>query len=152
MLKKTYKVNINKPAHTVYDKMLGLTDINTYNGWTKIFNETSTIKGNWEKDSKMHFVGTDSSGNVGGMVSIIAENKVNEFVSIKHIGIVKGNEEILSGPDVEKWAGGHENYTFKNVNNQTELVVDIDVVPDYESYFDDNYPKALEKLKEICEG
>jgi len=38
------------------------------------------------------------------MVSRIVENITNKFVSIQHYGLLKGNQEVTQGPDVEKWA------------------------------------------------
>ena len=47
------------------------------------------------------------------MVSKIAENIPNRFVSIQHYGLLKADKEITEGPEVEKWANGFENYTFR---------------------------------------
>lgn len=151
MIKKKYTVTVNAPASKVYNTMLGLNSIKDYEAWTAEFNPTSTYEGNWNKGSKMYFVGTGEDGKGGGMISHIAEHTPNQFVSIKHIGMLNGDTEILSGPDVEKWTGGHENYTFNESNGSTTLTVDIDVIPEYEEYFDGTYPKALEKLKENIE-
>jgi hypothetical protein len=60
--------------------------------------------------------------------------------------------EITSGPDVEKWAGGLENYTFEEKNGKTILSVNSDTTPEYKNYFEEIWPKALKKLKEICEA
>ena len=98
----------------------------------------------------MHVL-TDQNGEKGGMVSEIAENIPGKFVSIKHVGLVVAGKEILEGPDVEKWTGGFENYSFLEINRISEIVVDIYVIDDFESYMNESYPKALNKLKEICE-
>lgn len=47
--------------------MLGLSDIKTYQLWTKEFNPTSTYEGNWQKGSEIFFIGTDQNGKRGGM-------------------------------------------------------------------------------------
>ena len=60
-------------------------------------------------------------------------------------------QEITEGPDVEKWANGFENYSFEEINGITMLRVDIDTTEDFVNFMNDAYPKALEKLKEICE-
>jgi hypothetical protein len=131
--------------------MLGISDISTYEQWTALFNPTSSYKGNWEKGSKMLFVGCDENGEKGGMVSEIANNVLNQFISIRHYGLVKGGVEITTGPDVEKWANGYENYTFEAQNDSTIVKVDMDITPDFSAYMNETYPKALAKLKEICE-
>jgi hypothetical protein len=99
----------------------------------------------------MLFVGTDENGEKGGMVSEIMENIPNQFISIRHYGLVKANEEITEGPEVEKWANGFENYTFEENNKTTTVTVDLDTTEDFLDYMNETYPKALEKLKEMCE-
>lgn len=151
MKKLQYEVNINAPANKVYDKMLGLSDLKTYEQWTSLFNPTSTIEGDWSKGSKMLFVGTDEKGEKGGMVAEIAENIPNVFVSIRHYGMLVDGKEITEGPDVEKWTGGLENYTFNEQNGVTKVTVNLDATEDFVDYMNEHYPKALLKLKEICE-
>jgi hypothetical protein len=149
--KLQYKIIINAPVAKVYNYMLGINNKSTYEQWTSLFNPTSTYEGSWIKGNKMLFVGVDENGEKGGMVSKIVENKINQFVSIQHYGILKGNEEITEGPEVEKWANGFENYSFEENNGTTTVTVHLDTVDDFVDYMNDNYPKALEKLKEICE-
>ncbi|MES2799271.1 MAG: SRPBCC domain-containing protein [Bacteroidota bacterium] len=151
MEKKYYPIEINAPIGHVFEAMLGLEDKVSYEKWTAAFNPTSTYEGNWVKGGKMYFVGTDEEGNRGGMISEIAEYRVPEFVSIRHYGILKGDEEITSGEDVEKWAGGFENYHFTSNNGRTKVTVELDVLEDFTSYFEETYPKALLILKAMIE-
>lgn len=152
MKTKTYKININAPASKVYNMMLGLDNIKTYEAWTALFNPTSTYEGSWNKGSKMLFVGTDEQGNKGGMIAKIAENIPDKFISIKHYGILENGQEILDGPKVESWAGSLENYTFNETNGVTTITVEVDTNEEYIDYFDDTWPKALNKLKELSES
>lgn len=143
-----FEIHINAPVEKVYKTML---DKEHYREWTKEFNPTSYFKGNWEQGSKMLFIGTDKDGTVGGMVSRIKENNPNKQLVIEHLGILKGEEEIISGPDVEGWAGAMESYTFRKDNNKTKLLVDMDSNAEFKSYFEETWPKALNRLKSICE-
>lgn len=151
MKRVQFIVKINAPSNKVYDLMLGISKKLTYEQWTALFNPTSSYEGNWNKGSKMLFVGTDENGEKGGLVSEIMENIPNQFISIRHYGLVKANEEITEGPEVEKWANGFENYTFEENNKTTTVTVDLDTTEDFLDYMNETYPKALEKLKEICE-
>ena len=151
MKRVQFIVKINAPANKVYDLMLGISKKLTYEQWTALFNPTSSYEGNWNKGSKMLFVGTDENGEKGGMVSEIMENIPSQFISIRHYGLVKANEEITEGPEVEKWANGFENYTFEENNKTTTVTVDLDTTEDFLDYMNETYPKALEKLREICE-
>lgn len=151
MIKIQFKTSIKAPVNKVYDFMLGIHNKLTYEQWTAMFNPTSTYEGTWEKGSKMLFLGVDENGERGGMVSRIVENMPNQWVSIQHYGLLKADKEITEGEEVEKWANGFENYTFEESNGMTNLTVDLDVVEDFLDYMNDTYPKALDKLKELCE-
>ena len=151
MKRLQYKIDIHASAEKVFNTMLGIGNIETYEQWTSEFNPTSTYEGSWEKGSKMYFVGTDKNGKRGGMVSEIADNIPFRFVSIRHYGILDGENEITEGAEVEKWAGGLENYAFQEHNGITTVTVACDVTEDYLDYFDTTWPKALDKLKGLAE-
>lgn len=146
-----FNTDIQASAEKVYETMLGLKDIKTYEHWTAAFNPTSTYEGKWDKGSKILFVGVDENGKRGGMVSEVVENKPFEFVSIRHYGFVDGDQEITSGEQVEKWAGGLENYSFSEQNGLTKVTVEMDTIEDYKDFFNEAYPKALTLLKEVAE-
>lgn len=86
------------------------------------------------------------------MVSRIKENVPHKFISIEHLGLVQNEEEITSGAAVEGWAGALENYTFIEENGKTLLSVYVEAHPEFASYFSETWPKALQKLKAICEA
>lgn len=151
MKKVQFSKDINAPAQRVYDAMLGISNIESYQQWTSEFNPTSTYEGSWEKGAKIYFTGTDQNGNRGGMVAEIADNIPFRFVSIRHYGFLDGDKEITEGPEVEKWAGGLENYSFHEENGTTTVTVEIDITEDHLDYFNTTWPKALNKLKEIAE-
>jgi hypothetical protein len=153
MKKLQFKSDIGTPAAKVYKTMIGK---ETFRQWTAVFNpssdfESGIIEGSWEKGSKILFVGTDKEGNRGGMVGFIRENIPNRFVSIEYKGILDGDNEITSGPAAEEWQG-FENYSFEANGKTTTVTVDIDVNDQMIDYFSETYPKALNKLKEICES
>jgi hypothetical protein len=152
MKKLKYQTEVNASADRAYRTMLGLDDIKTYEQWTAEFNPTSTYEGSWDKGSKILFVGTDKDGKRGGMIAEIAENIPNKFVSIRHYGMLDGDKEITEGPEVEKWAGGLENYSFEENNGVTTVTVEVDADNEFAEYFDTTWPKAFEKLKGIVES
>ncbi len=148
-----FKILINATVTNIYDCMLGINSKSTYEQWTALFNPTSTYEGSWDKGSKILFIGVDENGEKGGMVSRIVENIPNRFVSIQHYGLLKAGEEITEGAEVEKWANGMENYTFEENNETVSVTVDLLNIPEeFIDYMNDAYPKALDKLKEICEN
>lgn len=152
MKKLQFEIAINAPVAHVYDTMLGISSKATYEQWTASFNPTSSYEGSWNQGEKILFVGVDEKGDKGGMVSRIEENIPNQFVSIKHIGLLISGKEVTEGPEVEKWTGMYENYAFKAQGSAATVLVEIEVSEDFADFMNETYPNALEKLKAICEG
>ncbi|MFA5971325.1 MAG: SRPBCC domain-containing protein [Lentimicrobiaceae bacterium] len=143
-----FETSINAKVEKAYRIMF---DDKSWREWTAVFNPTSHYKGSWEKGSRILFLGTDHDGKVGGMASRIKENIPNKFVSIEHLGMIRGDIEINSEIEVDDWSGAMENYTFTENNGKTLLSVELEANEEFLSYFTDTWPKALNKLKEICE-
>lgn len=97
-----FEISIQAKPEQVFTTML---DEKKYCDWTAEFNPTSRYKGSWSKNSKILFLGTNEDGSTGGMTSRIKENIENSFISIEHIGVVQGEKETSSGPEVEGWSG-----------------------------------------------
>jgi uncharacterized protein YndB with AHSA1/START domain len=139
-----FETTINAPVKKVWDTML---QHETYNQWTTPFDPSSTFEGSWEKGSKIKF----GSASGDGMLSEIADNIPNKFISIKHLGEIKNGIEDTTSEEVKKWAPAFENYTFTNIEGKTKLEIDLDSFTEYEEMFKDMWPKALKILKELCE-
>ncbi len=144
-----FETSINAPAKKVYDIML---NEETFKQWTAEFSPTSRYKGSWDKGSKIIFLSDDEKGNVCGMVSRIKENLPNEFVSIEHYGSLEDGKEITEGEKIEAFAGMLEEYTYLPTENGTLLKVAMDTTTEWEAYFNQTWPKALNKIKTICEA
>lgn len=147
-MNKQYSIRIKAPKTKVWDIML---NDKTYREWTAEFHAGSYYSGSWEKGSKILFMGPDDSGKLFGMVSTIAENKKYEFLSIKHLGVVLDGVEDTTSTMAKEWAGAMENYTFKEVDGTTELIIDMKISETEQEMFDTSWPKALQKLKKIVE-
>ncbi|HET9053897.1 MAG TPA: SRPBCC domain-containing protein, partial [Cyclobacteriaceae bacterium] len=144
-----FEIEINAPVSNVTEVMLGQ---KTYPEWTAEFNPTSTYRGSWEKGSKILFVGNDQNNQEEGMVARIKEHLPNKFISVEHLGLLHKGEEITSGPAVEPWKGSLENYSFAETSTGTKLSVTLDTNAAYQSYFAEAWPRALKKLKQLCEA
>ena len=145
MKKIRHSITIRAPRETVWTAMLGP---ETYRVWTTPFCEGSYYEGSWNTGERIRFLGP---GGEGGMTSIIAESRRPELVSIRHLGIVKDGVEDTTSPAAKAWAPSFETYTFVDVGGATELTAELETPPDFEAFMDDAWPKALAKLKEICE-
>jgi len=149
MQKLTASIFINAPREKVWETMLNQ---DTYRQWTRVFNPTSRFEGDWSESSKMIFLGTDDKGeNEGGMVSRIAENRLYEYISIEHLGMIKDGVEDTESEEVKPWAHSFENYTFVEKDGGTEVLVDQDMGEEYIKEFEEMWSKALQRLKELAE-
>lgn len=121
-----------------------------YPAWTAAFTEGSKAVTDWKKGSRVLFLDNKNSG----MVSVIEERIDNEFMSFCHLGEMKNGVEDMESAKKQGWAGSHENYTLRTVNGATELIIDMssEAMPaDMLTYFENTWPKALAKLKELAE-
>jgi hypothetical protein len=145
MEKLKFNIAINASPEKVW-KVLWSDD--TYRKWTSAFAEGSYAETDWKKGSKVLFL----DGNGAGMVSKIAENRPNEYMSFEHLGEVKDGVEDTSSEKVKDWAGAHENYTLKKVNGKTELSIDMDINDEFKEMFAKIWPVALDNVKKLSEN
>lgn len=148
MQKIHFSIQINAPREKVWHTML---DDATYREWTKAFNPGSYYEGNWETGSEIKFLGPGEGGEVGGMYSRIKENRMYEFVSIEHIGMIQNGVIDTTSEMVKKWTPAFENYTLTEVDGGTKLDIDVDIAEEYKIEFEKMWPVALGILKEIAE-
>ena len=149
MQKLHFSILINASKEKVWHTML---DDKPYREWTAAFNPGSYYKGDWNKGSKILFLGPNpETGEEGGMVSRIAENKPYEFISIEHLGIVQNGVEDTTSDEARKWAPAYENYSFKVKGGATEVLVSLDIDEKEKELFNEMWLEALQKLKEIAE-
>lgn len=148
MVRLHFEILIKSLPAEVYNYML---EKPTYEEWTDVFSPGSTYIGTWEEGSKIFFVGQGEEGSQNGMVSKVFKNEENKYVDIEHLGVLKDGVEISEGKEVESWKGAHEQYSFEENGEDTLLLIDMDSTLEYEEYFNEAWPKALDKLKEICE-
>jgi len=145
MQRLTFSVSINAPKEDVWQTMLADA---TYRQWTNAFEEGSYADTDWSEGSKARFL--TPSGN--GMVSRIVTHRPNEFLSIKHLGMVKNGVEDTESPQAKSWGGSFENYILREADDSSTLTIEMDVKEEYRDYFEETWPKALSKLKNISEA
>lgn len=145
MEKLQFTTKINAPKEVVWKT---LWEDATYRKWTSVFSPTSYADTDWKEGSKVLFL--DSKGD--GMVSKIETNRPNELMSFKHLGEVKNGVEDTESDKVKGWAGAMENYTLKEADGLTELLVEMDMNEEYKDMFIGMFPKALEQVKLLSES
>jgi uncharacterized protein YndB with AHSA1/START domain len=125
-----------------------LWDDKTYRLWTSVFMEGSYAATDWKEGGKVLFL--TPAGD--GMYSKIVTNKKNEFMSFKHLGVVKNFKELARDEETLKWSGSMENYRLHATHGETELIIEIDASREHQEYFKEKFPEALQKVKEISEA
>lgn len=149
MGKLQYEIVIDAPPEKVWDNIV---NDEPYRKWVAPFMPGSYFEGSWEKGTRMRFVVKGEDGEVNGMFSEIAESRKPEFISIRHLGLVKNGKDDQESEEAKKWVSGHENYTLTDLGGRTRFRVDMDNVPDeMVKEFADSWPRALALLKELSE-
>lgn len=140
-----FNVQIASDKQKVWNTMLQL---ESYEVWAGAAWPGSSYEGEWAKGKNLKFI----SPGQGGTMATLLEHNPYEFTLAKHIALINpdGSEDRES--DTAKgWIGTTESYTFTEQNGGTALKVVIETFPAWEKMFTDDWPKALQKLKEICE-
>lgn len=140
-----FTTTISAPVAVVWHHV---TSPESYKRWASVFMEGSYFDGAWEKGSKIRFL--SPSGD--GMISEIADNRKNEFISIRHLGFIANGVEDTTSEAIRAWAPAYENYTFLSVPEGTKMIVDQDVAAEWEEHLSQAWPKALVLLKELSES
>lgn len=157
MQKLRFSILINAPREKVWHTML---DDETYRQWSEAFAPGSHFVGSWEKGCKIVFLAAKQNG-YSGYAARMADNRRYEFVSIEYVAAVQNEMEDTTG-EPASWSGAHENYTFIDRGDATEVIVELDtiaidmselrVLPVEHEVFAQIWPEALQRLKEIAEA
>jgi hypothetical protein len=134
-----FATKINAPKEKVWET---LWNDSTYRQWTAAFMEGSYAKTDWKEGSKILFLTPKGDG----MFAIIEKKIPNRQMTFRHLGEVKNGIE-----EAKDWGEARESYHLEDKNGITELDVQLDSVGEFEQYFNDTFPKALNILKQISE-
>ena len=143
MITLNYSTTINSSPEIVWKNLWGK---ESYKKWTAAFMEGSDVETSWQEGERIAFLGPDNNG----MFGIIAKKEENKEMIFKHLG------EIKNGVDEPKqWKNATEGYRLTQKPEGT--VVDVIVTMDdenkeFQTYFDDSFPKALTILKQLSEN
>ena len=145
MKKLNFSVRIKAPKEKVWDV---LWNHDTYSKWTAPFSEGSKYTGEIKPGARIMFLGPDGKG----MYSQVDQLQPKEFIAFKHLGVVKDGKEQPVDEETKKWSGSVEDYTLREEpDHTTELTVNVDTVEDHLDFFNQTFPQALDKVKEISE-
>lgn len=142
MKKMHFKVAVKASRETVW-KILW--EDGTLRQWAGIVDPGTYMLGKLEEGKTIQF----NSEEGYGVTSFVDKLIPNEYVLLKH----KADTKDYGNNDREdQWTGGNESYTLNETDGITTLVLEFDVPEELEEIMNTSYPKALNKIKELCES
>lgn len=143
---KTYTITIKAPKEKVWSALWK--DAN-YRKWASVFHAGTYMEApSLAEGADVRFLNPEGSG----MYSIIETVEPNKTMIFRHLGEVK--DQINQPPNEEsnKWAGGKERYFLEQNGDETTLRAEVDAYEEFENFFDEVFPKALDEIKKIAEA
>lgn len=145
MKKLEFNIDIAASKQKVWDTMLSK---ETYQEWAGVSWPGSTFEGKWEQGENLRF----GSPGQGGTMATLVEHRPYEYTLAEHVAVLNPDGSEDRDSEIAKgWIGSTESYTFTEKNGVTNLKVEINTPPAWSDMFEDGWPKALAKLKEISE-
>lgn len=146
MKKIEFKTEIAAKPEKVWKTML---EQKTYREWVNAGWPGSTYEGTWKEGETIRFVGESGQGGTAAKLEKVREP---ESIFARHIAVITPDGGLdTSSEEAKGWVGTTEEYALTEKNGKTELKVIIHTAPQWESMFNEGWPAALNKLKEICE-
>lgn len=117
----------------------------TLRDWASIIDPETYMVGELKVGNEVQFI---SSAGGYGVTSLVEELTSNEYLLLRHQA---DTQEEGKREREKEWTGGAESYRLTEKDGATTLTVTFDVPLEMEEYFKTNYPKALERVKELAE-
>lgn len=141
-----FSIVINANVETVWHKML---DLESYKIWTSVFGADSFYEGSWDLGGEIIF----KADQPGGLAGKISAYEYLKSVEITYKGMVDKDGFIdESSKEFKSMQGLKERYTFSAISdNETKLEIYLETLEGFSEFMENQWPKALQNLKEICE-
>lgn len=133
---------IHAPREKVWDT---LWQDETFREWASIIDPGTYMAGELKEGSEVQFI---SAENGYGVTSLVDKLVPGEFLLLRHQA---DTQEAGEQEREKEWTGGQESYALTEKGGVTSLLVTFDVPLELETYFTDNYPKALARVKVLAE-
>lgn len=138
-----FTVEIQSTKETVWST---LWQDKTFRDWAGLIDPGTYMVGELVQGNEVQYI---SAENGYGVTSLVAKLVTNEYLLLKHSADTQDTGERLRK---QEWTGGEESYALTEQNGMTILTAAFDVPPELEDYFTINYPKALNRVKELAEN
>lgn len=137
-----FTIEISESKERVWDT---LWRDDTFREWAGLIDPGTYLKGELKEGNTVEFI---SAENGYGVTSLVDKLIPNEYLLLKHKA---DTQEAGTKDRNDEWTGGEESYKLVEENGTTTLTVAFGVPPELEKYFGENYPKALQRVKELAE-
>ena len=137
-----FSIEINATKERVWDTMW---QDGTFREWASIIDPETYMAGDLKEGNEIQFISSESGY---GVTSLVEKLVAGEFLLLRHRA---DTQEEGKREREEQWTGGEESYSLAEKDGTTTLTVAFDVPPELEEEFKVNYPKALERLRELAE-
>jgi uncharacterized protein YndB with AHSA1/START domain len=136
-----FLVEINATKEKVWDT---LWQDETFRQWAGIIDPGTHLVGDLQQGNEVQFI----SANGYGVTSLVEKLTPGEFLLLRHSA---DTQDEGKREREKEWTGGAESYSLAEKDGSTTLTVAFDIPPEQEEYFKINFPKALERVKELAE-
>lgn len=137
-----FRVEVQAAKDRVWDT---LWQDETLREWAGIIDPGTYMIGELKEGNEVQFI---SAENGYGVTSLVEKLTPGEFLLLRHRA---DTQDAGKRERDQEWTGGKESYSLTEKDDTTTLTAAFDVPPQLEEYFKDNYPKALERVKELAE-
>lgn len=138
-----FRVSIHAPKDRVWSV---LWDDATFREWAGVIDPGTYMEGELKVGGSVQFI---SAENGYGVTSHVDEVKRGEYIQLSHVADTQDAGERERD---DEWTGGKESYSLTEQDGITTLVATFDVPLKMEAYFNEAYPKAFARVKELAEG
>lgn len=145
MEKLKYEITVHADPERVWETLISEESFAT---WSEPFSPDSQFIGKWGKGNKIKFI----AHGKGGTVAEIRKFEPYKLIDAVHVATIDkdGNEEA-TGPMTEHWIGTRETYHLDKIKDETKLTVEMETHPDFKPMFENSWPEALKKVRELAE-
>ena len=117
----------------------------TFREWAGLIDPGTYMVGELKEGNGVQYI---SAENGYGVTSLVVSVIPNEYLLLKHQA---DTQDVGAREREAEWTGGEESYSLTEQDGTTTLTAAFDVPTDLEAYFNDAYPKALHRVKELSE-
>lgn len=146
MKKLTFKIDINAPKEKVWELLMG-NDNNKE--WLHVSWPGTYSEGIWNEGENIRFL--SGEGQDGTLMNLVEYRPYSHSFG-RHIAVINADgTEDRTSEMAKLWIGSTEDTILTEKNGITTVTIEMQTPPEWESMFNDGWPNALEKLKEVAE-